>query len=103
MVYAIMNSVENFCFDKEAGYFNFLVFYGLFSKINRKHFPRVPKRYRNTRGSLGELEITWKHSPNGKILANIGRRSPRFILSRVKHSPVSRCLKSDKSLLALVF
>ena len=26
-------------------------------------FSRVPTRYRNTRGSLGELEISWKHSP----------------------------------------
>ena len=25
-------------------------------------FPRVPIRYRNTRGSLGKLEIAWKHS-----------------------------------------
>ena len=41
-----------------------LVFNGLFYKRNRKHFPPcVPIRYRDTRGSLGGLEIVWKHSP----------------------------------------
>ena len=45
--------------------FGFL--YGLFYKRNRKISPRVPcKRYRNTRGSLGKLEIAWKHSSVGK-------------------------------------
>ena len=61
IAYAITNSMENLRFDKE-GYFHVLVCYGLFYKENRKHFPRVPIRYRNTRGSLGEPEIAWKHS-----------------------------------------
>ena len=41
--------------------FSFL--YGIFYKRNRKHFSRVPIRYRNTRESLEELEIAWKQSP----------------------------------------
>ena len=56
---AIMDSMENLLFP----HFSFI--YGLFHKRNGKHFPRVPIRYRNTRGSLGELEIAWKHSPYG--------------------------------------
>ena len=57
IAYAITNSMENLHFDKE-GYFHDLVFYtGYFIKKNRKHFSRVPIRYRNTRGSLEELEI----------------------------------------------
>ena len=40
IAYAIMNSMENLRFDKES-YFNVLVFYALFDKRNRKHFPRV--------------------------------------------------------------
>ena len=63
IAYAIVNGMENLRFDK--GYFYVFVFYTLFYKRNRKHFPRVPIRYRNTPGSLGELEITWKHSPYG--------------------------------------
>ena len=49
--YAIMNSMENLRLDKE----------GLFPKFS---FPRVKSqntRYRNTCGSLVELEIAWKH------------------------------------------
>ena len=47
----------NLRFEKES-YSNVLVFYGYFYKRNRKHFPPVfPIRYRNTRGSLGELEL----------------------------------------------
>ena len=57
-----MNIIENLHFDKE-GYFPVLVFYALFYKRNRKHVFRIRIRYRNTRGSLGELEIAWKHSP----------------------------------------
>ena len=41
IAYAIMNSMENLRFDKD-GYFHVLVFYGLFYKRNRKHFPSVP-------------------------------------------------------------
>ena len=52
IAYAITNSMENLRFDKE-GYFHVLVFYtGYFIK-----------EIENTRGSLGELEIAWKHSP----------------------------------------
>ena len=61
-LYGIFNIMENLRFDKES-YLHDLVFYGLFYKRNRKHFFRVPKRYRNTRGSLEELEIASKHSP----------------------------------------
>ena len=59
-LYAVTNSMENLRFDKE-GYFHVLVFYGLFYKRNFKRniFPRVPIRYRNTRGSLGELDIAF--------------------------------------------
>ena len=56
------NSMENLRLDKED-YFHVLVFYGLFYKRNRKHFPLLPIRYRNTRGSLEKLEMAWKHSP----------------------------------------
>ena len=59
IAYFITNSMENLRFDKE-GYFHVLVFYGLFYQSNRKHFFLVfPLRYRNTRGSLEELEIAW--------------------------------------------
>ena len=67
IAYAILNSMENLRFDKE-GFFHVLIFYGLFYKRNKKTvFFRVPIRYRNTRGSLGELEIAWKHSPYGLV------------------------------------
>ena len=63
IAYAITNSMENLRFDKED-YFHVLVFYGLFYKRNRKHFsPCSHTVYKHSRGSLGELEITWKHSP----------------------------------------
>ena len=43
--------------------FHVLVFYtGYFIKETKNIFSRVPIRCRNTRGSLGELEIAWKHS-----------------------------------------
>ena len=63
IAYAITNSMENLRFDKE-GYFHVLVFYtGCFIKEIENIFSRVPIHYRNTRGSLGELEIARKHSP----------------------------------------
>ena len=65
-LYAIFEFTANLHFDKE-GYFHVLSLYGLFYKRNRKHFFRVPIRYRNTRGSLGEFEIAWKHSPYGFV------------------------------------
>ena len=57
IAYAIMNGMENLRFEED--YFRVLVFYGLFYKRNRKHSPppRVPIRDRNTRESLGELEV----------------------------------------------
>ena len=43
--------------------FHVLVFCtGYFIKEIKNIFARVPIRCRNTRGSLGELEIAWKHS-----------------------------------------
>ena len=54
--------MEDLRFDKE-GYFYTLVFYGLFYKRNRKHFPRVPIHYRNTCGSSEELEVTRARVP----------------------------------------
>ena len=62
--YAIMNSMDNLRFGKED-YFRILVFRlyaGYFIKEIENNFSRVPIRYRNIRGSLGELEIAWKHS-----------------------------------------
>ena len=60
IVYAIMNSMEKLRFGKE-GYFHVLVFYtGYFIKEVENIFPRVPTRYRNSRGSFEELEIAWK-------------------------------------------
>ena len=62
IAYAIMNSMENLRFDKES-YFHVLFFYtGYFIKEIENISPRVPIRYRNTRGSLEELKIAWKHS-----------------------------------------
>ena len=66
IAYAITNSMENLRFDKE-GYFHVLVFYGLFYRRNRKIFSSVSIRSRNTRGSLEELEIAWKHSSYGLV------------------------------------
>ena len=40
----------------------FIVFNGLFNKGNRKHFPRVYRVYRNTRGNLGETQISTRVS-----------------------------------------
>ena len=53
-VHAILNSM--FCFIL----FYFILFY--FIKEIENISPRVPIRYRNTRESLGELEIAWKHT-----------------------------------------
>ena len=54
---ATMNSTENLRFDKED-YVHVLVFYtGYFIKDRKYFFPCLHIRYRNTSGSLGELEI----------------------------------------------
>ena len=61
IAYAILNGSENLRFGK--GYLHVLVFYGLFYKRNRNIFINtgtVRYTYRNTRESLGELEIEWK-------------------------------------------
>ena len=47
IAYVILNGTENLRFDKD-GYFDAVIFYGLFYKGNRKHFLRVPIRYGNT-------------------------------------------------------
>ena len=61
IAYAITNSMENLRFDKE-GYFHVLVFYtGYFIK-EIENIPRVPRRYRNTRGSLGEQHFNFSFS-----------------------------------------
>ena len=63
--YVICNGTENLRFDKED-YLHVLVFYtGYFIKEIENIFSGVPIRCRNTRWSLRELEITWKHSPYG--------------------------------------
>ena len=58
IAYAILIGTANLRFGKED-YFYVFVFFGLFYKRN---FFRVPIRCGNTRGSLGGLEIAWKHS-----------------------------------------
>ena len=52
IAYAITNSMENLLSDKED-YFHVLVSTVYFTKEIENVFPRVPMRYRNTRGSLG--------------------------------------------------
>ena len=59
IAYVILNGTENLRFDKD-GYFDAVVFYGLFYKRNRKHFPRVPMRtlkFGRTRNSVEKLAI----------------------------------------------
>ena len=74
-----MNGMENLRFGKE-GYFHVLVFYtDYFIKEIENIFSRVPIRYRNTRRSLGELEIAWKHSLRARVPTSISR-SPKFPL-----------------------
>ena len=85
-----MTSMENLRFAKE-GYLQVLVFYGLFYKGNRKHFsPRVPIRYRNTRGSMRELEIAWKHSPCGLMFPL------QFLVLPTLHSCFYNCMEPRK-------
>ena len=53
-LYAIMNSMENLCFDKFSR-FSFL--YGFFNKRNRKHFPPcVPIQACSQGGSVGATD-----------------------------------------------
>ena len=58
ITHAIVNSMENLRFGKED-YFHVL-YSGYFIKEIENIFSCVPIRYRNTRGSLGELEIAQK-------------------------------------------
>ena len=48
------NSMESLRFHKEGYISTCYVFYELFYKRNRKHFPRFSIRYKNIRGSLKE-------------------------------------------------
>ena len=71
------------CYSKDTMecYFHVLVFYtGYFIKEIENIFSRVPIHYRNTRGSLGELEIAWKHSPYGFVFP------PQFLVLSNFHS-----------------
>ena len=89
IAYAITNSMENLRFEKE-GYFHVLVFYGLFYERNRTHFSHVLTRYRNTRGSLGELEIAWKRSPYRLVFPLQFLVLPNF------HSCFYNCMETRK-------
>ena len=73
-LYAITNNMEHVRFDEED-YFHVLVFYGLFYKRNRRHFPMFPyvietlvevwensKLRGKTRGSLGEQHFNFSFS-----------------------------------------
>ena len=54
--------MEHLCVHRE-GYFHVLVFcVSFFNKRSRKHSFSALPCYGNTRGSLRELEIVWKHS-----------------------------------------
>ena len=55
IAYVIVNNMEESRFDKE-GYFRVFVFYVLFYKINRKHFPHVPIYVKET------LVEVWENS-----------------------------------------
>ena len=90
-LYAIVNCMENLRFDKED-YFHILVFYtGYFMNEKENIFSRVvPIRYRNTRESLGELEIAWKHSPYGLVFPLQFLVLPNF------HSCFYNCMETRK-------
>ena len=77
IAYVILNSTDNLRFDKED-YFSFLD--GLFYERNRKHFSRVPIRYRNTRGSLEDLEIAWETLALQARVPNSISHSPKLPL-----------------------
>ena len=90
IAYVILNSMENLRFDKE-GYFHVLVFYtGYFIKEIENISPRVYIRYRNTRGSLGELEIASKHSPYGLVFPL------QFLILPNFHSCFYNCTETRK-------
>ena len=84
-LYVIMDSMENLHFDKE-GYFHIFVFYALFYKKNRKHFFLCSHTYRNTRVTLGELEI----APYG---SSFSQTSTRVSITVWKHGKCFLFLK----------
>ena len=56
--------------------FTFYFSTGYFIKEIGNISPRVPVRYRNIRGSLGEPKIAWKHSPyRARVPTSISRFS----------------------------
>ena len=74
-LYAIMNSMENLRCGKED-YFHVLVFcMGYYIKETANICSRVPIRYRNSRGSLEELEIALR----ARVPTSISR-SPKLPL-----------------------
>ena len=90
--YTPVNSMENLRFDKK-GYFYVLVFYWLWYERNRNNF-RVPIRYRNTRGSLWELQIAWKHSwKHGRLVFPL-----QFIVLPNFHSYLYNYMETRKML-----
>ena len=90
-LYAITNTMENLRFDKED-YFHVLIFYaGYFINEIENIISRVPKRYSNTRGSLGELEIAWKHSLCGLVFPRL-----QFLVLPNFHLCFYNCVKTRK-------
>ena len=73
----------------------FLFSAGYFIKEMENIFFRVLIRYRNTLGSLGELEIAWKHSPCGLVLPLQFLVLPNF------HSCFYNCMETWKCFLFL--
>ena len=78
---AIMNGIDNLRVGKED-YFHVSVFYASYfiKEIENILSPCSYTCYRNTRGSLGELEIAWKHSPHGLLFPASISRSPKLLL-----------------------
>ena len=59
--------------------------------------PRVPIRYRNTRGSLGELEIAWKHPPYRLVFPFQFLVLPfQFLVLPNFHSCFFNCMETGK-------
>ena len=70
-----MHSVNEKRKDRQSkeGYFHVLVFYELFHKRKENISPRVPIHYRNTRGSLEELELGGNTCLAGRVPTSISR------------------------------
>ena len=72
IAYAVMNSMENLVKTEKYGELKKVISTFYFStrhfiKEIENIFSRVPIRYRNTRGSLGKLQIARKRSPYGLL------------------------------------